>query len=107
MQIYQKCKTSIKYYLVLYVKSLNKLWVLRELLLEMEKVESNYDIDIMNRTLEKKKLLPITDHITNDFAEMLHKRLEQLESHNSKLKIDLKLLEDNVKYFISIEQYNK
>jgi len=61
----------------------------------MEKIESTYDI--MNRTLEKKKLLPITDHITNDFAEMLHKRLEQLESHNSKLENDLKHLENNVK----------
>lgn len=63
----------------------------------MEKIESSYDI--INRTLEKKKLLPITDHITNDFAEMLHKRLEQLESHNSKLEKDLKYLEDNVKMF--------
>jgi len=61
----------------------------------MEKIESSYEV--MNRTLEKKKLLPITDHITNDFAEMLHKRLEQLESHNSKLENDLKHLENNVK----------
>jgi len=61
----------------------------------MENVESNYNI--RNRTLEKKKLLPITDHITNDFAEMLHKRLEQLESHNSKLENDLKHVENNVK----------
>lgn len=74
------------------------MWIYRELLLKMEKIETSYDI--MNRTLEKKKLLPITDHITNDFAEMLQKRLEQLESHNSKLKTDLKLLEDNVKCFI-------
>lgn len=61
----------------------------------MEKVESSYDI--MKRNMEKKKLLPITDNVTNNFAEMLHKRLEQLESHNSKLEIDLKILEDNVK----------
>lgn len=67
------------------------------MLQEMEKIESSYQI--MNQTLEKKKLLPITDHITNDFAEMLHKRLEQLESHNSKLEKDLKYLEDNVKMF--------
>jgi len=70
----------------------------RELLQEMEKIESNYNIRI--RTLEKKKLLPITDHITNDFAEMLHKRLEQLESHNSKLEKDLKCLEVNVKIIL-------
>lgn len=61
----------------------------------MEKIESSFDM--MNRTLEKKKLLPINDHITNDFTEMLHKRLEQLESHNSKLENDLKCLEDRVK----------
>lgn len=60
----------------------------------MEKIESNYDT--INRTLEKKKLLPITDHITNDFAEMLQKRLEQLENHNSKLEKDLMCLEENV-----------
>ncbi|VVC24324.1 Hypothetical protein CINCED_3A002272 [Cinara cedri] len=65
----------------------------KEMLQEMEKIESSYDI--MSRTLERKKLLPITDHITNDFAEMLHKRLEQLESHNSKLEKDLKYLENN------------
>lgn len=61
----------------------------------MDKIESNYDL--INRTLEKKKLAPISDHITNDFAEMLHKRLEQLENHNSKLEKDLKILGDNVK----------
>lgn len=59
----------------------------------------------MNRTLEKKKLLPITDHITNDFAEMLQKRLAQLENHNSKLENDLKCLEENVK--ISFMYKNK
>lgn len=67
----------------------------RELLQEMEKIESGFDI--MNRSIEKKKLSPITDHITNDFAEMLHKRLEQLENHNSKLESDLKHFKDNVK----------
>lgn len=51
----------------------------------------------MNRTLEKKKLLGTPDHITNDFAEVLQKRLNQLETHNSKLEADLKTLEDNVK----------
>lgn len=61
----------------------------------MGKIESSFDM--MNRALEKKKLLPITDHITNDFTEMLHKRLEQLESHNSKLEKDLNCLEDRVK----------
>lgn len=79
-----------------------KLWVYRELLLEMEKIESNYDM--MNRILEKKKLLPISEHVTNDFAEMLRYRLEQLENHNSKLKTDLKLLEENVKCLICIVQ---
>lgn len=64
----------------------------------MEKVESSYDI--MKRNMEKKKLLPITDNVTNNFAEMLQKRLEQLENHNSKLEIDLKKLEDNVKIII-------
>lgn len=54
----------------------------------------------MNRTFEKKKLLPITDHITNDFAEILQKRLEQLEGHNSKLEKDLKCLKDNVRNVI-------
>lgn len=66
----------------------------------MDKIESSYDV--MNRTLEKKKLIPITDHITNDFAEMLHKRLEQLENHNTKLEKDLKYLEDNVKYVVYV-----
>lgn len=70
------------------------------MLQEMDKIESSYDIK--NRTLEKKKLLPITDHITNDFAEMMHKRLEQLESHNSKLERELKYLEDNVKMFYKL-----
>lgn len=65
----------------------------------MEKIESGYDI--INRSIEKKKLLPITDHITSDFAEMLHKRLEQLESHNSKLEMDLKHLKDSVKNIIN------
>lgn len=69
--------------------------VQRELLQEMDKIESN--CDIINRTLEKKKLASISNHITTDFAEMLHKRLEQLENHNSKLEKDLKHLEDNVK----------
>lgn len=73
------------------------IWVHRELLQEVEKFESNYDS--INRTIEKKKLVPITDHITADFAEMLHKRLEQLETHNSKLEKDLLCLEDNVKVF--------
>jgi len=61
----------------------------------MEKIETSYNI--MNRTLEKKKLLSTSDHITNDFAEVLQKRLNQLETHNSKLEADLKTLEDNVK----------
>lgn len=63
----------------------------------MEKLESEYDI--MSKT-EKKKLAPINDHITNDFAEMLHKRLDQLENHNSKLEQDLKRFKDNVKYIL-------
>lgn len=67
----------------------------------MDKIESSYDV--MNRTLEKKKLIPITDHITNDFAEMLHKRLEQLENHNTKLEKDLKYLGDNVKYVVYVQ----
>lgn len=71
----------------------------------MEKIESSYDI--MNRTLEKKKLIPITDHITNDFAEMLHKRLEQLENHNTKLEKDLKYLGDNVKYALYVQNEQK
>lgn len=54
---------------------------------------------MMQRTIEKKKLLPITDHITNDFAEILHKRLEQLENHNSKLETDLKHLKDSVNIY--------
>jgi len=61
----------------------------------MEKIETSYNM--MNRTLEKKKLLSTPNHITNDFAEMLQKRLNQLETHNSKLEADLKTLEDNVK----------
>ncbi|XP_026806652.1 leucine zipper transcription factor-like protein 1 isoform X2 [Rhopalosiphum maidis] len=66
----------------------------KELLQEMEKIETNYNI--MNRTLEKKKLLGSSDHyITNDFVEILHKRLNQLETHNSKLEADLKDLEEN------------
>ncbi|XP_060854068.1 leucine zipper transcription factor-like protein 1 [Rhopalosiphum padi] len=66
----------------------------KELLQEMEKIETNYNI--MNRTLEKKKLLGSSDHyITNDFVEVLHKRLNQLETHNSKLEADLKDLEEN------------
>lgn len=69
----------------------------------MEKIDSSYDI--MNRTLEKKKLLPLTDYITNDFAEILHKRLEQLESHNFKLENDLKHLEINVKLFFITNMY--
>lgn len=60
----------------------------------MEKIETSYNE--MKRTLEKKKLLG-TDHITCDFAEVLQKRLNQLETHNSKLEADLKTLEDNVK----------
>lgn len=52
--------------------------------------------------IEKKKLLPISDTVTNDFAEMLHKRLEQLENHNSKLEKDLKYLEDNVNIVLYI-----
>lgn len=72
--------------------------IYRELLQEMEKIECNYKT--LNRTLEKKKLLPITDHITNDFAEILQKRLEQLESHNFKLEKDLKCLKDNVRNVI-------
>lgn len=68
----------------------------------MGKIESSYDI--INRTLEKKKLIPImTDHITNDFAEMLHKRLEQLENHNAKLEKDLKYLGDNVKCVLYVK----
>jgi len=69
----------------------------------MEKIETSYNI--MNRTLEKKKLLGTSDHITNDFAEVLQKRLNQLETHNSKLETDLKTLEDNVKekkYFFNV-----
>lgn len=62
----------------------------------MEKIESN---NTMRHVFDKKKLLPMTDHITNDFAEILHKRLEQLESHNFKLEKDIKCLEDNVRYF--------
>lgn len=81
----------------LWVKNYNRS-VHRELLQEMEKVESSYDI--MKRNMEKKKLLPITDNVTNNFAEMLQKRLEQLENHNSKLEIDLKKLEDNVKIIV-------
>lgn len=61
----------------------------------MEKIETSYNI--MNRTLEKKKLLSTSDHITNDFAEVLQKRLNQLETHNFKLEADLKTLKDNVK----------
>lgn len=61
----------------------------------MEKIETSYNT--LNQTLEKKKLLVTSDHITNDFAEVLHKRLHQLETHNSKLEADLKHLEDNVK----------
>uniref|UniRef100_A0A2H8TX52 Leucine zipper transcription factor-like protein 1 n=3 Tax=Melanaphis sacchari TaxID=742174 RepID=A0A2H8TX52_9HEMI len=49
----------------------------------------------MNRTLNKKKLLDTFDHISSDFVEVLHKRLNQLETHNSKLEADLKTLEDN------------
>lgn len=64
----------------------------------MEKIECNYRA--MDRTFEKKKLLPITDYITNDFAEILQKRLEQLEGHNSKLEKDLKCLKDNVRNVI-------
>lgn len=70
----------------------------------MDKIESSYDI--MNRTLEKKKLLPITDHITNDFVEMLHKRLEQLENHNTNLEKDLKYLGENVKNVLYIYRIN-
>ncbi|XP_015366000.1 PREDICTED: leucine zipper transcription factor-like protein 1 isoform X2 [Diuraphis noxia] len=65
----------------------------KELLQAMEKIEISNNI--MNRTLEKKKLLNTSDYITNDFAEVLQKRLNQLESHNSKLEADLKTLEDN------------
>ncbi|KAL5243233.1 hypothetical protein ACI65C_010643 [Semiaphis heraclei] len=65
----------------------------KELLQEMEKIETSYNI--MNRTLEKKKLLSTSDHITNDFAEVLQKRLNQLETHNFKLEADLKTLKDN------------
>lgn len=61
----------------------------------MEKIETSSNM--MNRALEKKKLLSTHDHITNDFAEVLQKRLNQLETHNSKLEADLKTLEDNVK----------
>ncbi|KAL4122048.1 hypothetical protein QTP88_014453 [Uroleucon formosanum] len=64
----------------------------KELLQEMEKIETSYNK--MKQTLEKKKLLG-TDHITSDFAEVLQKRLNQLETHNSKLEADLKTLEDN------------
>lgn len=64
------------------------------MLQEMEKIETSYNK--MKQTLEKKKLLG-TDHITSDFAEVLQKRLNQLETHNSKLEADLKTLEDNVK----------
>jgi len=60
----------------------------------MQKIETSYKI--MNQTIEKKKLLVAADHITNDFAEVLHKRLNQLETHNSKLEADLKTLDDNV-----------
>jgi len=60
----------------------------------MEKIETNYNT--MNRKLEKKKLLGTSDNITKDFVEVLHKRLDQLETHNSKLEADLKTLEDNV-----------
>lgn len=70
----------------------------RELLQEMEKIESSYDS--INRTVEKRKLLPITNHITNDYTEILHKRLEQLENHNSKLETDLKHLKDSVNKYI-------
>lgn len=70
------------------------LGIYRELLQEMEKIESR---NTMYSVLDKKKLVPMTGHITNDFAEMLHKRLEQLESHNFKLEKDLKCLEDNVR----------
>ncbi|XP_025191856.1 leucine zipper transcription factor-like protein 1 isoform X1 [Melanaphis sacchari] len=59
----------------------------------MEKIETNYNT--MNRTLNKKKLLDTFDHISSDFVEVLHKRLNQLETHNSKLEADLKTLEDN------------
>ncbi|XP_022166730.1 leucine zipper transcription factor-like protein 1 isoform X2 [Myzus persicae] len=65
----------------------------KELLQEMEKIETSSNM--MNRALEKKKLLSTHDHITNDFAEVLQKRLNQLETHNSKLEADLKTLEDN------------
>ncbi|KAF0758853.1 leucine zipper transcription factor-like protein 1 [Aphis craccivora] len=65
----------------------------KELLKEMEKIETNYNT--MNRKLEKKKLLGTSDNITKDFVEVLHKRLDQLETHNSKLEADLKTLEDN------------
>ena len=65
------------------------------MLQEMETIETSYYV--MNRTLEKKKLLGTPDHITNDFANVLQKRLNQLETHNSKLEADLKTLEDNVK----------
>ncbi|XP_025203283.1 leucine zipper transcription factor-like protein 1 [Melanaphis sacchari] len=65
----------------------------KELLQEMEKIETNYNT--MNRTLNKKKLLDTFDHISSDFVEVLHKRLNQLETHNSKLEADLKTLEDN------------
>lgn len=60
----------------------------------MEKIETNYNT--MNQKLEKKKLLGTSDNVTNDFVEMLHKRLDQLEIHNSKLETDLKTLKDNV-----------
>jgi len=61
----------------------------------MEKIETSYNV--MNPTLEKKKLLGTPDHITSDFADVLQKRLNQLETHNSKLEADLKNLEENVK----------
>ncbi|XP_050432510.1 leucine zipper transcription factor-like protein 1 isoform X1 [Adelges cooleyi] len=65
----------------------------KELLQEVEKYKSDYNLT--RRLAEKKKLAPINDCVTNDFAEMLHKRLEQLESHNCKLQNDFKCLEDN------------
>lgn len=87
-------KYALHFKLNYFFRSKHMLGIYRELLQEMEKIESH---STMHRVLDKKKLLPMTDHITNDFAEMLHKRLEQLESHNFKLEKDLKCLEDNVR----------
>ncbi|XP_050542682.1 leucine zipper transcription factor-like protein 1 isoform X2 [Daktulosphaira vitifoliae] len=65
----------------------------KDLLLEVEKYKSQYNV--INQLATKKKLIPIRDQISNDFADMLHKRLEQLESDNCKLLNDLKYLKDS------------